>query len=422
MEGKGIIRFFLIVLAIVCFLQYLYLLPTRKVEKAADKYAQEMADLAGSDVAETVKKDARVRYLDSMSSETVVKIPLLTDYTYEELKARQLAFGLDLKGGLSTVLQVNLREFIRTLSRDSKDPTFQGALASAGDQLKNAQSDFVTLFAQEWAKVADGKKLASIFAKNQALRQDINFETSDDEVITLLRNKSTEAVDLTFKRLKDRIDKFGVIQPNVSLDKNRDLIIVELPGVDNPERARKYLQASAELEFWNIYKLNNAVQDGFFKADRMLKAEQAGDSTLLEETPEFEVVPRMEYTYDTLGNEVDSVQTGFDTIQAEVNPFGDAGPLLKMLNLNGQSGQLSFPLHVAATAEKNKKDAIDDILDREDVKSMFPSDLFFAWSYKQHRDYNTREETGLYKLHILKKERGSEVAPLLGDPRNECFF
>ena len=415
MEGKGIIRFFLIVLAIVCFLQYMYLLPTGKVENAADRYAQEMADKATPETAKDVKKDARVRFLDSMSSETIVSIPFITDYTYEELKARQLAFGLDLKGGLAVVMQVNLGEFIRTLSKSSKDPTFQAALTAASDRLKSAQTDFVTLFSEEWNKIADGKKLASIFAKNQALRQDINFETSDADVIQLLRSKSDEAVDLTFKRLKDRIDKFGVIQPNVSLDKARHLILVELPGVDNPERAKDYLQASAKLEFWNIYRLTNGIQESFFKADRMLKAEQAGDTSLLEDEPEFEVIPRYDITYDSLGNPLDSTEIGFDTIQSAANPFGNQGPLLRLLAMNGQSGQLQFPAHVIGTADKNKKAAIDQFLEREDIKALFPSDLFFAWSYKPHRDYQTREETGLYKLHMLKKERGSEIAPLLGD-------
>jgi SecD/SecF fusion protein len=415
MEGKGIIRFFLIILAVVCFLQYLYLLPTRKIEKAAEKYAQELADNAAADEADVVRKEARVRYLDSMSSETVVKIPFLAEYTYEDLKSRQLAYGLDLKGGLAEVLQVNLREFIRTLSRDSKDPTFLAALDAADDKLSSAQADLVTLFAQEWASRADGKKLASIFAKNPALRSEINFETSDDEVIRLLRSRADETVDLTFKRLKDRIDKFGVTQPNVSLDKNRDLIIVELPGVDNPERARKYLQASAELEFWNVYRLTGPIQEAFVAADRKLKAEQEGDSTLLEEKLSYELVPRYEISYDTLGNPVDSVETGIDTVQLAENPFESGGPLLSLLTLNGQTGQLQFPLHVAGAADKNKKAAITSMLAREDIKSLFPADLKFLWSYKQHRDYVTNEETGLYLLHMIKLERGSDKAPLLGD-------
>lgn len=413
MEGKGIIRFFLIILGVVCLLQYLYLLPTRKVEKAADRYAQQMASNVAADDADMVKKEARVRYLDSMSSETVISIPLLADYTYEELKARQLAYGLDLKGGLAEVLQVNLREFIRTLSRDSKDPTFQAALDAASGNLQNAQSDYVSLFGQEWAKIADGKKLASIFARNQSLNQEINFESSDADVLRVLRTKADETVELTFKRLKDRIDKFGVTQPNVSLDKARDLILVELPGVDNPERAREYLQASAELEFWNIYRLTNQIQEAFIAADRRLAAEQSGDTTAVED--EFEVVAQYDIKYDSLGNATDSTLLGYDTVKVEANPFESGGPLLSRLTLNGQSGQLQFPLHVAGVAQKNQKQVIDEMLTREDIASLFPSDLKLLWSYAPHRDYDSGEETGLYKLHMIKMERNSDEAPLHGD-------
>ncbi len=312
-------------------------------------------------------------------------------------------------------MQVNLREFIRSLSRDSKDPTFLAALDNANDNLKSAQSDFVTLFAQEWNQSADGKKLASIFAKNPALRQDINFESSDADVIDILRQRADETVELTFKRLKDRIDKFGVTQPNVSLDKNRDLILVELPGVDNPERARNYLQASAELEFWNVFRITPGIQEAFIKADRRLKVEQSGDTSILEDVPDFEIVPLYEITYDSVGNPVDSLPAGFDTTELVSNPFETGGPLLSMLTLNGQTGQLSFPQHVAGTAERNKKAAINQILERADILALFPADLVFLWSYKPHRDYATGEETGLYKLHMIKKERGSEYAPLLGD-------
>jgi len=147
MQGKGIIRFFLILLTAVCLLQYLYLLPTRKVERDAEKFAtQATAGLTDENAIITAHKFARAEYLDSMSSEPVISIPLLGEFSYEKLKRQQIALGLDLKGGISTVLQVDLKEFLETLSNRTKDPTFKKALENADLALKNAQLDYITLF------------------------------------------------------------------------------------------------------------------------------------------------------------------------------------------------------------------------------------------------------------------------------------
>lgn len=414
MEGKGTIRFFLILLVLVCLVQFLYLIPTRKVEKAADVYADIAASKASSDDVDIVRKEARVRYLDSMSSEVILKVPLLANYTYSDLKENQLAFGLDLKGGLSEVLQVDLKEFVQRLSRDSKDPTFIAALDAADEKLNTTQSDFITLFSQEWASRADGKQLAHIFGRNATLRDQITYETSDADVIRVLREEANKTVELTYSRLKDRIDKFGVTQPNVQLDANRDLILVELPGVDNMERARNFLQASAELEFWDVYHIDNAIQQGFIEADRILKADEAGEDVSVEEDS-VEIVPNYEITYDSLGNALDSTLTGYDTVAAIVNPFDNLGPLLSKFTLNGQQGQLQFPLHVMGIAEENKMKAINEMLSREDVRSLFPDDVRFLWAYKPFRDYETGEETKSYLLHAIKLQSGTDKAPLDGE-------
>ena len=161
-------------------------------------------------------------------------------------------------------------------------PAFRTALDAAEAELTNAQTDYVTLFGQEWAKVAEGKNLAAIFSRNRGLVEEyeLTFETPDDEVLRIIRTQANETVDLTFKRLKDRIDKFGVTQPNVSLDASRDLIVVELPGVDNPERARNFLQSTAKLEFWNVYRVSDAgVLQAFVDADALLKREASGDTS-----------------------------------------------------------------------------------------------------------------------------------------------
>ncbi|MCB0620957.1 MAG: protein translocase subunit SecDF, partial [Saprospiraceae bacterium] len=198
MQGKGIVRFFLVVMTLVCLVQYLFVLPTRKVEKAADQYAKSIAESVPEDQRQEAEKEARTAFLDSMSSEVVLSIPMLKQYTYQDLKGQQLALGLDLKGGMSVVLQVDLREFIRALANDTKDPTFEKALNLASEKLKDAQSDYVTLFVESWQEVAGGEKLASIFRRTESLKEQINTNTSDGEVARILRSKADETVNLTF--------------------------------------------------------------------------------------------------------------------------------------------------------------------------------------------------------------------------------
>ena len=216
MQGKGIVKFFLVVLVLVSLLQYFYMVPTAKVEKNADTYAKNVASTAPESQRYDVEKKARIAYLDSMSTEEVLKIPGFSPFTYESLKSKQLAYGLDLAGGLSTVLQVDLRDFIWRLSKSSKDPTFNDALEKAVAEQANTQKDSITLFGEEYAKInnPDKKSLAYIFRKNSGLSDKIEVNATDNDVLDYLRSESNNIVRLTFDNLKQRIDKLGVIQPN----------------------------------------------------------------------------------------------------------------------------------------------------------------------------------------------------------------
>lgn len=413
MQGKGIIRFFLILLTVVCLLQYLYLLPTRKVEKNAERFAQAAVAGMTEDAAKsTAYKLARANYLDSMSSEPVIKIPLLGEFSYEKLKQQQIALGLDLKGGISTVLQVDLREFLENLSNNTKEPAFKLALDNADKALKNAQTDYISLFGAEWAKVANGQKLGPIFSRNATLREEITYETSDADILRILRAKANETVDLTFKRLKDRIDKLGVVQPNVSLDNTRDLILVELPGVDNPERARSYLQSTAKLEFWDVYRISDpGIMDAFGAADAKLTKLFAGDTTAVDSTP-MRIDTVYTPVYDSLGQIVDSTMS---TQEVPANPASSSGPLLSQLSLNYFNGQsIRYPFAVMGVANRNKINAINEMLANEQIKTLFPQDVKFLWASKPMMDPDGKV-TDQYELYAIKMKRGSEKAPLEGD-------
>jgi SecD/SecF fusion protein len=266
MQGKSLVKFFLILLSLVCVLQFVYFLPTNKVENDAEAYGIKMG---GSDLTSKPFKEARSRYLDSMSTVKVFSIPLIKSYTYNELKQQQLALGLDLKGGMTAVLEVDLEDFLKGLAgRNAANADFTKAIASAKGLLKSSQSDFITLFVQEYRKLAGENKLSKVFGRSEALGN-VNNSTDDATFLRLLRSKANETVGLTYDRLKQRIDKLGVTQPNISLDAGRDLIIAELPGIENEERAVQILTASAKLEFWDVYRFNDpGIAGAFQEADR----------------------------------------------------------------------------------------------------------------------------------------------------------
>lgn len=395
MQGKGIVRFFLVVVSLVCFYQYLLILPTNKVEKHAEEYAKEITQsIEDQEEREDAEKKARIDFLDSMSTEVVFSIPLINDFTYQDLKQSQLALGLDLKGGMSVVLQVDLREFIKALSYNYQDPVFEKALDEAAEALKSEQSDYVTLFVRAW-KANSEDPLSKVFRRSKQL--EVNANTSDGEIQRQLQSLSKETVQRTFSLLKKRIDKLGVAQPNVTLDEARNLILVELPGIDNPQRARTFLQATAELAFWDCYNLRDAqVTNGFFQANQYLITAENYAGGLTIDTI---------YRKDSLGNDILGEIERIDTLAST-----QGGPLFDKFSINdGTVGVLA----VFGVADKNNKEVVMNYLEREDVQGFFPSDVKFLWGRAPVVDENN-DATNQYMLYGVKVPFGGN-AKLTGE-------
>ena len=399
MQSKGVVRFFLIALTIVCLYQYLLVLPTNSIESDARAYAN---DCSGKN-SKLGWQGCYAKYLDSLSTETVFEIPLIKKFTYADLKKSQLAMGLDLKGGMSVLLQVDLRDFLKSLSGNSSDPDFAKALDRATELQKSQQGDYITLFAQAWKELGQGRSLASIFARNEA--SGIKFDAPDADALNSIRTLANGTVSETYKRLKQRIDKLGVVQPNVSLDAARDLIQVELPGIDNPKRARDMLQSQAKLEFWETYRISDeGIIQGFTGADDLLKVNQAAVSGQVIEKDTVYEFPK------GANGQPDSTKEKVAVVTDRLNSDSVAGPLIKLLNLNGQGGS------VLAWVDKNNMDDVDEYLKRPDVLAKFPSDLGFRWSRKPVDDAQGATETlnGKFELYAVKKRSGSDNAPLDG--------
>lgn len=405
MQSKGVVRFFIIALTVVCLYQFLLIIPTNNIENDARRFAQ---SCGGNN--QPSQQECYSAYLDSLSSETVFEIPFIKKFTYADLKKSQLGMGLDLKGGMSVLLQVDLRDFLKSLAQNSADPAFAQALDKATELQKNQQSDYITLFAQSWKEASGGKSLASLFARNESLKGRINFESPDADVLRVVRELANNTVSETYNRLKQRIDKLGVVQPNVSLDANRDLILVELPGIDNPERAREMLTAKAKLEFWETYRLTDEnLQQRFVDADLKLRALLSGDTSA---AAVAQTRKDTSYVYpagpDGQPDTTKPKEMRVVDVPVTQNPNTPGGPLLSDLALGSNSTGA-----VLGYADKNKRKAISDNLNRPEIKQLFPADLEFRWSQKPEEDKGLESTTiGKYELYGIRRVGGDDK-PLL---------
>jgi SecD/SecF fusion protein len=404
MQSKGVVRFFLIALSVVCLYQFGLMIPTNNVENKAKSYANEC-----SQSGKKAWQACYSHFLDSVSTDTIFRIPGIKAFNYADLKKSQLALGLDLKGGMSVLLQVDLRDFLSNLSGNTTDPSFKAALDKATELQKTQQADYITLFAQAWRETSGGKPLASIFSRNQSLKDQIKYDSPDADVVATLRSLANSTVDETYKRLKQRIDKLGVIQPNVSLDASRDLILVELPGIDNPERARKMLQQSAKLEFWETYRLGDeGLMQAFATADRKLKAMKGGDTTATK------VVQDTTWSYPLGANgQPDSTQPKIASVAERVDTTQDqtAGPLFSVFYPNVQGGTQS---PVIGWADRNQRAyVVDSMLARPEIAQIFPANIKFVWSQKPIGP-GQGQLSGKYELYAVKKYRSQETPRLDG--------
>lgn len=402
MQGKGLIKVLLGLFIAISLLQFSYFIPTNKQERLADEYAAKITGKTAQDNAPEYKL-LRSNYLDSIADIPIFNVLFIKNYTYAELKQQQLGLGLDLKGGMSAFLQVDLSDFLKGLAgRNANNTEFLKAIDNANEALKSSQLDFIALFVQEYKKLAGENKLAKLFQKTEALGT-ITADTDDATITRLLRQKATETVKLTFERLKQRIDKLGVAQPNVSLDPNRDLIAVEMPGIDNPQRAEEFLTKSAKLEFWDVYRYSDA---GIFQSFQLADKLSGGTSVTNDSTQH--VAMRDSIVFNELGEAIDTVQVK-DVANTNTTSTS-SNALLSVLSLNNGN----MPMSVMGLVEKSKKRIVNELLAREDIKALFPKNAKFMWSYKPSQDVDGKM-TNNYYLYLIKGLTNSDKAPLDGD-------
>ncbi|NJK86222.1 MAG: hypothetical protein HC906_09855 [Bacteroidales bacterium] len=286
MRNKGAIWILAVALTLVCIYQLSFTWKAMRVKKHATEYAQQGIQQYADNQqnVDSIIDRRKQFYLDSISNENVYNFFGIKKYTYREVQEREINLGLDLQGGMNVVLEVSVEDVIRSLSNYSQDSAFNRAIALANQMQRTENKDFVTLFGNAFATVAPNARLAAVF-NTVELKDRINYNSTNEEVLAVIREETESAVKNAFNIIRTRIDHFGVVQPNVQRIEGGDRILVELPGVDEKARVRKLLQGTARLEFWEAYD-NTEVYQYLLNANDVIKQYLAANKTSVSEPEE----------------------------------------------------------------------------------------------------------------------------------------
>ncbi len=390
MQNKGFVKFIAVVLTLICCFYLSFSVVTNIVDKKAKAMDEKQAEL----------------YLDSLNSTRFY----LGSYTLKDCRETAVGLGLDLKGGMNVILEVSVPEVVKTLADHKTDPAFLKSVEEAQKEAEESQSDFISLFVKAYKKNAPDSNLASIFATQQ-LKGKVNTNTSDSDVEKVLRETVEEAVDNSFNVLRTRIDRFGVVQPNIQkIEGQTGRIMVELPGIKEPERVRKLLQGSANLEFWETYdsqeavgylnQLNNALRNGEVAEETT----EANDSVAAEEVAE-EVDSAKADAKNLLSKAAATEEGAAPKSDKALAEAKKANPLFSILQVvPGNRGCMVGYAMALDTAEVNR------LVNSPLAKQVLPSDMSLKWGVK------SMDEAGrVFELYAIRMTGKNGRAPLEGE-------
>ena len=402
MQSKGAIKLVAILLALACFWQLSFTAVTALQEKKAANYAEKAALAAQSSAAfskvpeaeqayylDSIRKEQNRVYIDSISNEKVY-----LGYTFKDVKAKEINLGLDLKGGMNVMLQVQLKDLVKAIAGGNTSPAFAQALDLASERSVSSREDYISLFAQAWKEVGGGQRLSQVFGTYE-MRDKIKPESTDDQVIDVIRSEAESAISNSFNVLRNRIDRFGVTQPSIQKLGNSGRILVELPGVKEPERVRKLLQGTASLEFWPTFQYQE-LQQYLVEANAKLAEILADEEEEVVEAPAAAPVAADSLLTAELAQE-DS---------AEMETYRKQNPLFAVLQPSGWNGNACIGFAAGVdTAKVNK------YLRMPQIAEIFPAEFIPMWSVKP-TDYI--KNSNLYELVAIKSTSRDGLAPLDG--------
>ena len=375
MQNRGLVKFFAILFALVSIYQLSFTFVSHNIESDAKTYAKG-------------NSEKELKYLDSIGKEKVFNLGF-TDFTYNEVKDKKINKGLDLEGGINVQLQISVKDIIKGLSNNSKNPVFNKAMADATANRQGNQ-DYIDAFFEAFDKASAGTtKLASpeIFS-NKIIGDEVNFKMTDDQVKKVVRRKVDESIESAFEVLRKRIDKFGVTQPNIQKLGESGRILVELPGAKDVDRIKKLLQSTAQLEFWETYKIDD-LGNFLMAANNALKLTEKSAIQVKE-----------------------TAKTGIDTLLTDkakdtVAPKKGLNPLLDKFVSQGGGP-------VLAIVDPKDTAAVNGYLKRQDIKILLPADKRYAkfvWGKPSTTvDSKTKKEIQTVELYALKGNRDNQAS------------
>jgi SecD/SecF fusion protein len=415
MQLKGLVRFFTILLILysVYELSFTWVVRSheKKMEARATSFVNANFKTADAATKEQAYQERLKRLLDSTKDVTVHYGPT-GKISYQKAKENELNLGLDLQGGINVTMEVELSGLLRSMANNSKDPNFNKAIENATKRKANSDADYVTLFREEYKKLNPNGRLASIFAT--ANQDRIKITDTDDKVITEIRREANDAFDRTYRVMRTRIDQFGVAQPNINPDRERGIITVELPGVQDQERVRKYLQSSANLQFWEVYNISE-IMPSIQKADdafNVLMGGASSDTTKTgTDTTKKDTATAAGTSKDTTGGKLSEELNK----KADTSKTATPGATRKSLgqyigfSINPQSG----PINNGQIGIVSIKDTgiVRTYLEDPAIRNSFPADLVWVYGIPDVIENKKSDFVALYGL----KTKGRDKAPLEGE-------
>ena len=407
MQSKGAITFVAILIGLACVFQLSFTAATAIQESKAAKAAQkaveevqqspsfaEVSELNRAFFLDSVRTGANKLYLDSIANKKVY-----FNYTYKNVKEKELNLGLDLKGGMNIVLQLDLAELVRSCAREKTTEEFNKAMALAAERADQTHEDFISLFAEAWEEVAPGKRLSFDIDLDKLSGEVKNkSKATNEEIISLLKDEAKSAIDNSYQVVERRVNQFGVAQPNIQKVAGTGRILVERPGVKEPERVRKLLQGTASLEFWETYtsqELQPYLQELNETIRQQIEALESSEPAA-EEQPKADKVEKSDNSIEAELEAADQENT-----EASEDIMKKLNPLFSRLQMLGGNSALLGIAHYRDTAQINTWIA--------ENRTLFPGDFVPAWSFKAFEGEGLIPDT-YYELVALKSHVGKGPA------------
>lgn len=397
MQNKGIIRLFAILFGLVSIYQLSFTFMTNKAEKNAEIYAEQK-------ISENVDNYGELRHqAESQFLDSIAKDPIFAGVTYQTAKEKQLNKGLDLKGGISVILQISVNDLLYELSDHSNDPAFEKAIEEADEKLKSSQDTYLNLFFESFNEIPDAQLASPSIFGNKKLSGEINFDMTNEQVQVVLERRVNESIASAFEVLNQRIDKFGVAQPNIQRLGESGRILIELPGAQNIERAKNLLQSTAQLEFWPVYQAKDFGQF-LSQADATLQEIKAPKKKEVEqaETATDSIQEAADTSLTEEEDDIEALLSAEDTSEDEA--ADTSAPLMSLVRGMGyETGPVLAEFYVQDTAKVNsylKEPKVRALLSNEQKYARF------AWGLPD-------EKTDIVGLYAIKSNKRDE-APLTG--------